>query len=86
MSTMLGRGANCALLDALSIAEALQAPNISSRYQRYSEARKAVRDNVERRTRERQRSGYVHNLVYFGDNKPKEFLREKGLKAALGWM
>lgn len=86
MSTMLGRGANCALLDALNVAEALQAPNITSRYRRLAAVRKCVRSNIERRTLERQRSGYIQNVVYFGDNKPKEFLRDHALKTALGWV
>lgn len=83
---MLGRGANCALLDVLSIAEALQAPFISSRYIRHVALRKCVRANVERRLREQQRGAFVQKMVYFGDNKLKEFLRDHGLEAALGWI
>lgn len=86
ISTMLGRGANCALLDVLSIAEALQTQFISSRYIRHVTLRKCVRANVERRLREQQRGTFVQKMVYFGDNKLKEFLRDHGLEVALGWI
>lgn len=86
MSTMLGRGANCALLDVLSIAEALESPSSSTRYARNIALRKCVRTNVDRRVVERQRGAFVQNLVYFGDNKLKEFLRDHSMKKALDWV
>jgi len=86
ISTMLGRGANCALLDVMSIAEALQTQFISSRYIRHVALRKCVRNNVERRLKEQQRGAFVQKMVYFGNNKLKEYLRDHGLEAALGWI
>lgn len=83
---MLGKGANCALQDTLGLAEVLKNPSISSQYVRRNGLRKAVEENVNRRLRERQRSAFVQNVVYFGDNKIKEVCRDRGLKKALGWI
>lgn len=108
--TTLGKGANCALLDAVSLAETLSPPSspqstfqgeniqLTSDYtprprQKHVgtvELRPALRtfaaENVKRRHRERQRSAFLQNLVYFGDNKFKEYCRERVLKSALGWV
>ncbi|KAG4032441.1 hypothetical protein MFRU_007g03440 [Monilinia fructicola] len=107
--TTLGKGANCALLDAVSLAETLSPPVSPStshgeNYQLTSEnnpqssrklvgtveLRPALRtfavENVKRRHRERQRSAFLQNLVYFGNSKFKEYCRERVLKSALGWV
>lgn len=108
--TTLGKGANCALLDAVSLAETLSPPVCSpptsqgENHQLTSESgalssRKLVgtvelrpalhtlaAENIKRRHRERQRSAFLQNLVYFGDNKFKEYCRERVLKSALGWV
>jgi hypothetical protein len=83
---MLGKGANCALLDALDLAEILRKPAALILSTRRVELRKCAAENVKRRLRDRQRSALIQNLVYFGDNKLKEFCRERGLKMALGWI
>ncbi|KAI9644977.1 hypothetical protein NHQ30_007012 [Ciborinia camelliae] len=109
--TTLGKGANCALLDAVSLAEALSPPvsvsppstSQSENIQLTSESsprpprtrgaaefrpmlRSFAMENVKRRHGERQRSAFLQNLVYFGDNKFKEYCRERVLKSALGWV
>lgn len=108
--TTLGKGANCALLDAVSLAETITPPvsppstsqgeNIQLTSEGiYKSRRKLVGtvalrpglrafavENVKRRHRERQRSAFLQNLVYFGDNKFKEYCRERVLKNALGWV
>ncbi|TGO86655.1 hypothetical protein BPOR_0286g00050 [Botrytis porri] len=108
--TTLGKGANCALLDAVSLAETISPPvsppstsqdeNIQLTSESTHRARRklastmelrpALRafavENVKRRHRERQRSAFLQNLVYFGDNKFKEYCRERVLKNALGWV
>ncbi|KAM3075761.1 hypothetical protein ACMFMG_007887 [Clarireedia jacksonii] len=106
--TTLGKGANCALLDAVSLAETLSPPvtppgsSQGSHIQSYPpkprkvalpptlSLRPALRtyaaDNVKRRHRERQRSAFFQNLMYFGDNKFKEYCRERVLRSALGWV
>ncbi|QSZ29892.1 hypothetical protein DSL72_004410 [Monilinia vaccinii-corymbosi] len=108
--TTLGKGANCALLDAVSLAETLSTPvspsptsqgenrwltpknafRTSPKLVGTVELRPALRkfamENVKRRHRERQRSAFLQNLVYFGDNKFKEYCRERVLKSALGWV
>ncbi|KAH8602811.1 hypothetical protein B0O99DRAFT_604380 [Bisporella sp. PMI_857] len=84
ISTMLGKGANCALLDTIAVAEALQPTSMFTPYSRRTRLQKAVVGNVERRQRERRRGKVVQNMVYFGDNTFKEFCRKHGLKMALG--
>jgi hypothetical protein len=83
---MLGKGANCALLDAFDLAEILRKPAALILSTRRVELHKCAAENVKRRMRGRQRSALIQNLVYFGDNKLKEFCRERGLKMALGWI
>jgi len=83
---MLGKGANCAILDALDLAEKLRMPAALIPSKRYLELQKCAAENVTRRLRERQRSGIIHNIVYLGDNKLAEFCRERGLKMAIGWI
>ncbi|RDW73539.1 hypothetical protein BP6252_07446 [Coleophoma cylindrospora] len=86
MSTMLGKGANCALLDAVSLADAIQFPRMDIPQLRRAALRKCAVDNVKRRLRERQRSAVLQSMVYFGDNRFKEYCRDHGLKMALGWI
>jgi 2-polyprenyl-6-methoxyphenol hydroxylase-like FAD-dependent oxidoreductase len=87
MSTMLGKGANCALLDAVSLVERIQRPHVlGSSSALYNELRSFSAENVKRRLRERQRGSLVQDLVYFGDNKFKEFWRNRSLRIALGWV
>jgi 2-polyprenyl-6-methoxyphenol hydroxylase-like FAD-dependent oxidoreductase len=83
---MLGKGANCALLDAMDLAEKLRLSTALTPSTRRLELQKCGAENVKRRLKERQRSGLIQNLVYFGDNKLAEFCRERGLKMALGWI
>ena len=81
MSNMLGKGANCALLDAVSLAETLTSPN----YSRRSPIRlhKYVTENIDRRMRERHRSALMQKLVFYGENKIKGFMRDKALPYTL---
>lgn len=81
MSNMLGKGANCALLDAVSLAETLTSPN----YQRRSPIRlhKYVSENIDRRMLERHRSALMQKIVFYGDNKLKGFMRDKALPYTL---
>ncbi len=81
MSNMLGKGANCALLDAVSLAETLT----SLTYNRRSPIRlaKYVQENIDRRMRERQRSALMQKLIFYGENKIKGFLRDKALPYTL---
>lgn len=81
MSNMLGKGANCALLDAVSLAETISSP----KYNRRSPTRltRYVTENIERRQRERQRSALMNKIAFFGENKLKGFVRDKALPFAL---
>lgn len=83
---MLGKGANCALLDAVDLSESLSRPAMLVPSRRPQELRKRADESVKRRLKERQRSALMQNLVYFGDNKLKDFCRERGLKMAMDWI
>ena len=83
---MLGKGANCAILDALDLAEKLRMPSATVSSALRYELQKCAAENVKRRVRERQRGALIQSLVYFGDNRLKEFCRDQGLKMAMGWI
>jgi 2-polyprenyl-6-methoxyphenol hydroxylase-like FAD-dependent oxidoreductase len=83
---MLGKGANCAILDAMDLAEKLRMPSATLSSTLRHELQNCAAENVKRRLRERQRGALIQSLVYFGDNKLKEFCREHGLKMAIGWI
>jgi len=81
MSNTLSRGANCALLDAVSLAECLTSPT----YDRRSPTRlnTYVKENIERRLRERHRSSLMQRIMFFGQNCLKGYVRNKALPLAL---
>jgi len=74
------------MLDAIDLTERLRISNPIMLSTRRYELQTCAAENVKRRLRERQRSGLIESLVYFGDNKLKEFCREQGLKMAIGWI
>jgi 2-polyprenyl-6-methoxyphenol hydroxylase-like FAD-dependent oxidoreductase len=63
---MLGKGANCALLDALDLAETLRKPRALVPSTRRVDLHECAAESVKRRLMERQRSALIQNLVYFG--------------------
>jgi hypothetical protein len=81
MSNTLSRGANCALLDAISLAECLTSPM----YDRHSPTniRAYVNENIERRSNERLRSFLMQKIVFPGQNSLKGFVRNMTLPIAL---
>lgn len=83
---MLGKGANCALLDAYDLAATLRRPSITITLKRRWEIRKRAEENVKRRLVERKRAALIQSFVYLGDSKLKEFCREQGLKMAFEWI
>jgi hypothetical protein len=83
---MLGKGANCALLDAIDLAETLCRPGALTPSKRRAELRKRADEGVKRRMRERQRSALIHSLVYLGDGKLKDFCKGHSLKMAVDWI
>ncbi|RDL34494.1 FAD protein [Venustampulla echinocandica] len=86
ISTVLGKGANCAMLDAIDLAEALQLPQIFNPSIRSHELQQAGARNVKRRLKERQRGALIQNIIYSGNNKMKELCRDLGLKLAFEWI
>ena len=83
---MLGKGANCALLDAIDLCETLRRPSIRTPFKRKYELRKRADENVKRRMKERQRAAVIQKVVYLGDTRLREFCREQGLKMAFDWI
>ncbi|OBT64269.1 hypothetical protein VE03_06813 [Pseudogymnoascus sp. 23342-1-I1] len=81
MSNTLSRGANCALLDAVSLAECLT----SATYDRHSPASISayVNENIERRSNERLRSFLMQKVMFPGQNSLKGFVRNMALPLAL---
>ncbi|KFZ04825.1 hypothetical protein V502_09994 [Pseudogymnoascus sp. VKM F-4520 (FW-2644)] len=81
MSNTLSRGANCALLDATSLAECLT----SRTYDRHSptDINAYVKENIDRRLNERLRSFLMQNTVFPGQNSLKGFVRNMTLPLAL---
>ncbi|KFY06965.1 hypothetical protein V492_07570 [Pseudogymnoascus sp. VKM F-4246] len=81
MSNTLSRGANCALLDAISLAECLTSPT----YDRHSPTSISayVNENIERRSNERLRSFLMQKVVFPGQNNLKGFVRNLTLPHAL---
>lgn len=73
MSNTLSRGANCALLDAASLAECLTSPT----YDRHSptDINAYMKENIERRLNERLRSFLMQKIVFPGQNSLKGFVR-----------
>ena len=74
------------MLDAIDLAERLRISDPIMLSTRRHELQTCAAENVKRRLRERQRSGLLESLVYFGDNTLKEFCREQGLKMVIGWI
>lgn len=81
MSNTLSRGANCALLDAASLAECLTSPT----YERHSptDINAYVKENIERRLNERHRSFLMHKIMFPGQNSLKGLVRNMTLPLAL---
>jgi 2-polyprenyl-6-methoxyphenol hydroxylase-like FAD-dependent oxidoreductase len=81
MSNTLSRGANCALLDAVSLAECLTSPSYDRRSPTGLDS--YVKENIERRLRERHRSLLMQKIMFFGQNRLKGYVRNKALPLAL---
>ncbi|KFY67397.1 hypothetical protein V496_01588 [Pseudogymnoascus sp. VKM F-4515 (FW-2607)] len=81
MSNTLSRGANCALLDAVSLAECLTSPA----YDRHSPTNinTYVKENIKRRLNERQRSYLMHKIMFPGQHSFEGFVRNITLPVAL---
>ena len=81
MSNILSRGANCALLDAVTLAEHITSPA----YDRSSPTSLDiyVKENIERRQHERYRSYLLQKVMFSGQNRIMGFVRDKTLPLAL---
>lgn len=81
MSNILSRGANCALLDAVTLAEHITSPaydrSLPTSLDLY------VKENIERRQHERYRSYLLQEIMFSGQNRIMEFVRDKTLPLAL---
>jgi 2-polyprenyl-6-methoxyphenol hydroxylase-like FAD-dependent oxidoreductase len=81
MSNTLSRGANCAVFDAAALAECLTSPADEGRSPAGMDA--YVRENIERRLNERQRSFLMQNIVFPGRGSLGAFVRDMTLARAL---
>ncbi|OAF60374.1 hypothetical protein VC83_03470 [Pseudogymnoascus destructans] len=81
MSNILSRGANCALLDAVNLAEHITSPTYDRSSSTSLDA--YVKDNIDRRQNERYRSCLLQKAMFSCQNRFMEFLRNKTLPLAL---
>lgn len=81
MSNTLSRGANCAILDAAGLAECLTSPAGGRPSPAAMDA--YVKENIERRLNERQRSFLMQNIVFPGRGNLGAFVRDMTLARAL---
>ncbi|OBU00795.1 hypothetical protein VE01_01138 [Pseudogymnoascus verrucosus] len=81
MSNILSRGANCALLDAVNLAEHITSPTYDRNSPTSLDA--YVKDNIERRQNERYRSYLLQKVMFSCQNRFMGFVRNKTLPLAL---
>ncbi|KAI9832019.1 MAG: hypothetical protein M1819_004563 [Sarea resinae] len=68
MSPMLGKGATCAMQDALALAEVLNRPSILDESTREDTLYKTTTQIIQKRLYWRSQSRRVHNLIWFSAN------------------
>ncbi len=81
MSSILSRGANCALLDAVTLAKHITSP--AHDWSSPNSLDIYVRENIERRQHERYRSYLLQKVMFSGQNLIMGFVRDKTLPLAL---
>ncbi|KFY24117.1 hypothetical protein V493_05441 [Pseudogymnoascus sp. VKM F-4281 (FW-2241)] len=79
MSNTLSRGANCAILDAVSLADSITSPTYRRERHQPTALDDYVRENIERRQVERQRSYMMQKIMFSGQNRLRGFVRDKAL-------
>ncbi|KFY06935.1 hypothetical protein V492_07601 [Pseudogymnoascus sp. VKM F-4246] len=83
MSNTLSRGANCAILDAVALADRITSPTYRSERLQPTALDDYVRENIERRQVERQRSYMMQKIMFSGQNRLRGFVRDKALPHSL---
>lgn len=81
MSNILSRGANCALLDAMSLADHITSPTYDRSSPTSLDA--YVKENIERRLNERYRSYLLQKVMFSCQNRFMGFVRNTTLPLAL---
>ncbi|OBT42302.1 hypothetical protein VE00_06334 [Pseudogymnoascus sp. WSF 3629] len=83
MSNTLSRGANCAIMDAAALADRVTSPAYRRERHQPDALDEYVRENIERREVERQRSTMMQKIMFSGQNKLRGFIRNKALPSSL---
>ncbi|OBT76029.1 hypothetical protein VF21_03571 [Pseudogymnoascus sp. 05NY08] len=83
MSNTLSRGANCAIMDAAALADRITSPAYRRELRQPAALDDYVRENIERRDVERQRSAMMQKIMFSGQNKLRGFIRNKVLPSSL---
>lgn len=83
MSNTLSRGANCAILDAVALADRITSPTYKRERRQPTALDGYVRENIERRQVERQRSYMMQKIMFSGQNRLRGFVRDKTLPSSL---
>ncbi|KFY45130.1 hypothetical protein V495_03107 [Pseudogymnoascus sp. VKM F-4514 (FW-929)] len=83
MSNTLSRGANCAILDAVALAERITSPAYRSERHQTTALDDYVRENIERRQVEQQRSYMMQKIMFAGKNWLRGYVRDKALPSSL---
>lgn len=83
MSNTLSRGANCAIMDAIALADRITSPAYNQERRQPNALDDYVRENIERRQIERQRSSMMQKIMFSGQNRLRGFVRNKALPSSL---
>lgn len=83
MSNTLSRGANCAIADAVALADRIMSPAYRSERRQPTALDDYVRGNIERRQVERRRSYMMQKIMFSGQNRLRGYVRDKTLPSSL---
>lgn len=83
MSNTLSRGANCAIVDAVSLAGRITSPAYKRERRQPTALDDYVRENIKRRKIERERSSMMQKIMFSGQNRLSGFVRNKVLPSSL---
>ncbi|ELR06459.1 hypothetical protein GMDG_07984 [Pseudogymnoascus destructans 20631-21] len=83
MSNTLSRGANCAIMDAVALADRVTSPAYRRERRQSAALDDYVRENIARREVERQRSYMMQKIMFPGKHKLRGFIRNRVFPSSL---
>lgn len=86
MAPFLGKGAACAMIDAIDVAKVIAQLPSASQAKRREDFKKYVAAMMRRRLKERHRSAFVMNLCFFGTTPFRAAIRDYGMQMANFWL